>query len=240
MTKDESFEIKKKSYSQDGNYKASIRREELFTNNVPQSDISVNKIKLASAYGKDKAQNLINTSAVLYVEPNKKRVNEWEKRTGLQLPVGSSYINSNTIKAQINNTVKTHYMQNSAEDAQDGEIRKSVKDSQGNTISEEQQKFFKDSAVRDDDGNLLVVYHGTYAEFTVFDKKKSKYSNLYGRGFYFTDSDSHAQQYGNAGKYYLNIKNPLKTGTRNITKDQVLRLLQVLWAVFDFEFLTCI
>ena len=133
---------------------------------------------------------------------------------------------SNSSILQKNTTVNTHSMQNSAEDAQDGEIRKSVKDSQGNMLSEEQQKFFKDSAVRDDEGNLLVVYHGTDAEFTVFDKKKSKYSNLYGRGFYFTDSDSHAQQYGNATKYYLNIKNPLKTGTRHITKDQVLRLLQ--------------
>ncbi len=142
--------------------------------------------------------------------------------------VKSDAIPTDNRLSQSNPIVKNNYTQNSSEDAQDGEVRKSVKDSQGNTLSEAQQKFFKDSAVRDDEGNLLVVYHGTDAEFTVFDKKKSKYSNLYVRGFYFTDSDSHAQQYGNAAKYYLNIKNPLKTGTRDITKDQVLRLLQAI------------
>ena len=40
------------------------------------------------------AQNLMNTSEVLYVENNKKRVIEREKRTGLQLPVGSTINNS--------------------------------------------------------------------------------------------------------------------------------------------------
>ena len=105
--------------------------------------------------------------------------------------VKSDAIPTDNRLSQSNPIVKHDYTQNSSEDAQDGEVRKSVKDSQGNTLSEAQQKFFKDSAVRDDEGNLLVVYHGTDAEFTVFDKKKSKYSNLYGRGFYFTDSDSH-------------------------------------------------
>lgn len=191
-----------------------------------RNNIAIDEIKIASAYQKNNAQALINSSTILYVDRNKKRIDRWSKFTRLQLPVNNVSVNSNTTVPQNGTSVNTHSMQNSSEDAQDGEVRKSVKDSQGNTLSEEQQKFFKDSAVRDDDGNLLVVYHGTDAEFTVFDKKKSKYSNLYGRGFYFTDSDSHAKQYGNAAKYYLNIKNPLKTGTRHITKDQVLRLLQ--------------
>ncbi len=55
---------------------------------------SLDEIKIASAYGKDNAQNLINRSSTLYVEENKNRVSEWEKRTGLQLPVGDSSANS--------------------------------------------------------------------------------------------------------------------------------------------------
>ena len=44
-------------------------------------------------------------------------------------------------------------------------------DSQGRELTEAQQEFFKDSAVRDEDGRLLPVYHATYAdEFTVFDR----------------------------------------------------------------------
>lgn len=34
-------------------------------------------------------------------------------------------------------------------------------DTQGRELSKEQQEFFKDSKVRDADGNLLVMYHGT-------------------------------------------------------------------------------
>lgn len=45
-------------------------------------------------------------------------------------------------------------------------------DSEGNTLSKEQQEYFKNSEVRDEDGNLLVVYHGTDADFTVFDRSK--------------------------------------------------------------------
>ncbi len=47
--------------------------------------------------------------------------------------------------------------------------KKSSRDSEDNTLSEQQAEYFKDSKVRDADGNLLVVYHGTpNATFTVF------------------------------------------------------------------------
>lgn len=44
-------------------------------------------IKVASAYGKDNAQKLINSSEILWVNPNKNRTNNWLKGTRLQLPV---------------------------------------------------------------------------------------------------------------------------------------------------------
>lgn len=51
-----------------------------------------------------------------------------------------------------------------------GNVRYSLsKDSQGNALSENQEKFFKDSKIRDEKGNLLVVYHGTLnGNFTSF------------------------------------------------------------------------
>ncbi len=42
-------------------------------------------------------------------------------------------------------------------------------DTEGNTLSEAQQEYFKDSAVRDTEGRLIPVYHGTEkGGFTVF------------------------------------------------------------------------
>lgn len=95
-------------------------------------------------------------------------------------------------------------------------------DSTGRKLSEQQQEFFKDSKVRDAEGRLLTVYHGTDAEFTVFDPDKIEQNYpLRGGdlGFYFTPYKEDAQGYaGNAsgklgGGYvmeaYLNLRNPL-------------------------------
>lgn len=42
-------------------------------------------------------------------------------------------------------------------------------DSEGRKLSEEQKKYFENSTVRDDNGNLLPMYHGTpNGDFTVF------------------------------------------------------------------------
>lgn len=96
----------------------------------------------------------------------------------------------------------------------------SNQDSAGNQLSEGQQEYFKDSKERDNQGRLRVMYRGDSTEVTVFDRKKSSYSNLYGRGFYFTNSASHAGQYGQATAYYLNITNPVSTTDCTITKKQ--------------------
>lgn len=68
----------------------------------------------------------------------------------------------------------------------------SERDSAGNELSQQQREFFTNSKVVDGNGNLKVMYRGGNGDFTVFDRKHSKGSNLYGRGFYFTDSVSHA------------------------------------------------
>ena len=47
----------------------------------------------------------------------------------------------------------------------------SMRDSVGRELTEAQQEYFKDSKVRDADGNLLVMYHQTDGTFTVFDTK---------------------------------------------------------------------
>ena len=46
-------------------------------------------------------------------------------------------------------------------------------DSEGNTLSEQQVKFFKDSKIRDNSGKLLLVYHGTNVNFDEFKKERN-------------------------------------------------------------------
>jgi len=77
-----------------------------------------------------------------------------------------------------------------------------------------------------EDGTPKVMYRGDSENFNVFDRKKSRYTNLNGRGFYFTDSGSHAGQYGNVRRFFLDIKNPVPMDKRTITRDQMQRFLE--------------
>lgn len=99
-------------------------------------------------------------------------------------------------------------------------------DSEGRELTKAQQEYFQDSKVLDGQGRLKVMYRGGNGDFTVFDRKKSSYSNLYGRGFYFTDSEAHARQYGSARSFYLNITNPVPTAETTITRAQMRKFLK--------------
>ncbi len=91
-------------------------------NPLGRNGIELDEMKLVSSYAKNKAQNFINNSATLYVADDKKRVSNWEKRTGLQLPVGLSVTNSNTTVTQNAGGVNTHSMQNGGGNTQSAYI----------------------------------------------------------------------------------------------------------------------
>lgn len=106
------------------------------------------------------------------------------------------------------------------------DIRKSIKvDTEGNKLTEGQQKYFKNSKVVDEEGNLKVMYHGTNAEFTEFDPKKIASYGHYGRGFYFADTKSYSSTYGKTFEVYLNLTNPLITTGKTLTREQITDLV---------------
>ena len=95
-------------------------------------------------------------------------------------------------------------------------------DSEGANLTAEQREFFKDSVIRDKDGKLLVLYHGTAADFNIFDLKETGKSNNQTShvGFWFTPQKEVAEHFAefNSNEYlgriasvktvYLNLKNP--------------------------------
>lgn len=85
------------------------------------------------------------------------------------------------------------------------------------------------------DGTPKIMYHGSNAQFTVFDKSKAKSSGLYGKGFYFTDSASHAGTYGSRYEVYLDILNPLQDGATTITRSQVRSYLEAIAENEDYS-----
>ena len=85
-------------------------------------------------------------------------------------------------------------------------------DNQGRQLSEQQQEYFKDSQVRDDEGNLLEVYHGTPTPgFTIFDiDRAGANTSSSERGLFFTDSRKFADDFSyerlESGSMFYDIK----------------------------------
>ena len=173
----------------------------LLLNPTDRGGNSINILKVASAYGKDtNAQGLIDNSKILYVEPNKKRTQNWLSVNRLQLPLpSSSYGFVNTIVANKPSGVNTHSMQNGQKNAQNGKknTRHSLKvDSQGNELTEAQQRRYKHVApeLRDEDGKIKPFYHGTARADRVgyvFDPKRATSGPM----AYFTDDPDIATNY---------------------------------------------
>lgn len=93
----------------------------------------------------------------------------------------------------------------------------------------------KASKIVNKDGTPKIMYHGSPAQFSAFDKKKAKSSGLYGRGFYFTDSDSHAKTYGNTYAVYLDVKTPLSEGSATVTTKQIRKYLEAVAENEDYS-----
>lgn len=104
---------------------------------------------------------------------------------------------------------RTDNISNYASNVNNNETKFSLDiDSDGNKLTQQQAEYFKKSKVRDEDGNLLKVYHGTTENFTVFDKTKGR-SNMDIQGMFFSPWEIDAKGYGsNVNAYYINITNP--------------------------------
>lgn len=107
-------------------------------------------------------------------------------------------------------------------------------DSQGNKLTQQQEEYFADSKIRDNDGNLLSLYHGSnaYEEIHVFKRGKNGYL---GGGIYLTDSESYARRYADKNGYkgriynvYANAENPLIVTTDTPAKE-------ILYAIYKSD-----
>lgn len=178
--------------------------------------------KVNSAYTKKNPENFIRGSEVVYADKN--RTVPLLRRIGLTIAsrelqqsgsIGRITYNGNGVNISgvpFSDIVSTnnYSMQNSAEDAGGKHSLMDIPatDSTGRELSAEQQEYFSGSKVRDEDGNLLVVYHGTDEDFTIFDASKGR-SNMDIQGMFFSPWELDAQGYGrNVSAYYLNITNP--------------------------------
>lgn len=179
--------------------------------------IRIDSNAITSVFGKDNAVSTLLYNSVINENMGKKNIFYWNKKEAVSLMQG--------VRLQLPQSLPN-----------DGFIH-SIRESgtkintkfENVTQTQQFKRWFGDwqnhletaSKVVNEDGTPKVMYRGGNDNIYVFDRKKSKYSNLYGRGFYFTDSKSHAEQYGATSAYYLNIKNPVSTTKKTISKSQL-------------------
>lgn len=106
-------------------------------------------------------------------------------------------------------------------------------DSRGKQLTETQSDYFKKSLVRNAEGKLIPVYHGSSAQFNQFSHNYlGKNGSSEGRGFYFTDNQNMAEGYyrdgGQVLEGYLNITNPLSNSELTLTKPEVEKLIRAI------------
>ena len=148
-----------------------------------------------------------NSAGTLRLKTGWKVTNEkFEQKYRSGTPTTGSKNSTNTVR---DDTASDDIIAENSEKST-GEAKKS--------LTPEQEEYFKDSVVRDENGNLKPMYHGTsQGGHTMFDPYgKAKYG-LFGTGTYFTDSKAIAESYTTKGKgnapqvyeSYLNITNPI-------------------------------
>lgn len=99
----------------------------------------------------------------------------------------------------------------------------------GVTDSPAFRRWFGNSVVRNPDGSPKIVYHGTHADFTVFDTSGSRRAKS--PGAMFTASRAYAANYGRKEyggrvlQVYLSLQNPLdaknKTHVREWERNRI-------------------
>ena len=136
--------------------------------------------KVTSAYTKTESQTataeqvgrkFLMGSDVLFAD--KKRTAAVLRPMGILAPIDllrNGYIGSISYKKGFVNIQGVPFSSVVKMDAEE-KTKFSMRDSAGRELTEAQQAYFKDSKVRDADGNLLVMYHQTDGTFTVFDTK---------------------------------------------------------------------
>ena len=114
-------------------------------------------------------------------------------------------------------------------------------DSTGNKLSADQVKYFEKSKVRDKNGNLMPMYHGSRENFNIFDKSKISKRPDGIKGFFFAPESRrnsvagyYTQGQNDIKEVYLDIKNPLYLES-NAQEDDIIKNLYDTGKISDYD-----
>lgn len=145
----------------------------------------------------------------LFLRGNKTRTTPTMEQQNVSFKVSAQPLSDINI-SQDDTDVNTHSMQNSKNNSSfsisDADYLAAAESGDEKTAAEMVKKAaeeaFKDSVIRDDDGNLLKVYHGRVSEFNIFDREFASIEGDMGKGFYFSSQED------DVDSNYANVEGP--------------------------------
>lgn len=148
-----------------------------YVNNIK---IDINRAK--TVFGYDRVTPSLNEYIKYNIKNNKLEKIYEKKKPSANITSQSASMNSITPQNENVNTTTKYSMQESENNS--GSF--SIKDNKGRKLSEKQYEYFKDSKVRDNEGNLKEVYHGSNTDgITIFDLDKTSEDNVFREGILF-------------------------------------------------------
>lgn len=130
------------------------------------------------------------------------------KKSPLTVSTTDTNISQNTNNVKYSVPATKYSMQESAKNTQELDNSSFSYDNQGRTLTKEQQEYFKDSKVRDENGNLLTVYHTMTDEGIQFNEFNPVGTPYYRFGDqvvnYYTNSQEMSGSYAN--QHYTKVK----------------------------------
>lgn len=153
-------------------------------------------------------------------EKNKRRISPGSIRKADGDP-GTTLVSDNTLSDEEDS-------RNQNTQKEQGPFSLAATDSTGRQLTKGQREYFKDSKIRDEQGRLKVMYHGTNNEFTVFDfSQGGKNGTAEGYGIYTSDREDVSRHYG--GRLiegYVNITRPAASDQKTIKRSELKKLIK--------------
>lgn len=190
---------------------------------------------IEKGYGKDGGyiytvalvdNNMIKASSALGTSQSEPVKNAEDTLSANNIPQSDQKINNNSQK--FAKSVKQMNMSRNDADYLNAVERGDMETAQ-KMVDEAAERAFSDSQVRDDDGKLLKVYHGTKADFNVFDiiGHGGETGSTEGLGIYLTERKDVASVYGGRViESYANAKKLASSSDKTITKNEVVKLIK--------------
>ena len=102
------------------------------------------------------------------------------------------------------------------------------KNNLGNDLTPQQEEYFQDSKVRDENGNLMIMYHSSNADFDIFDLSFANLKDGKLQGFWFTNNEKQKFFYGsNSVSCYINITNPVNRTQITLSTEEIKQLATI-------------